>query len=148
MKIINMWQKIVGLLSVFIVFLAFSGTLLAQESPVLEAAKDPCNDSLYLRLKDAPPVSLTESERAYVKQKRKECEEYRYGKIEKPNALPEKEEAQELEESLSELKADEEKPGVEQESFLSARNIGIFSVVIGAVTGLIIAIGNVTEAPF
>jgi len=141
----TLWFKNIGLFSVFIVFLALCDALFAQNTPKLQAGNTPCNDSLYLRLKDAPPVSLTESERAYIKQKRKECEEYRYGKVESSGDTPEN---TQLSESLSKLKEEEEKPDVAQEEILTARNIGIFSVVMGALTGLIIALGSVTEAPF
>lgn len=52
--------------------------------------KNPCEDSLYLRLKEAPAVTLTDSERRYVDQKRKDCAAYKAGvyKPSEPQPVP------------------------------------------------------------
>lgn len=117
----------------------------AQTPPVVRAINNPCQDSLYILLKDAPPVSLTESERRYVEQKEIECKEYLAGKKQEQKPLPiktsqEKQKTQQTENKIYDQGR--------QEEFFTVRNVGIITVIVGAVVGLAVALGNVTKAPF
>lgn len=129
----------------FVFCVVFIGATTAYAQTIPSAACNPCQDSLYLLLKDAPPVSLTESERRYVEQKEKECREYLTGKKQEQKPLPiksveEKQVVQKMEISAAERD--------EQEDFLTLRNVGIMAVIVGAVAGLAIALGSVAKAPF
>lgn len=48
--------------------------------------QNPCNDSLFLKLKKIPRASLTVAERRHVEQKEKECAEFTKGKTQPKDA--------------------------------------------------------------
>ncbi|NTV46338.1 MAG: hypothetical protein HGB11_07415 [Chlorobiales bacterium] len=131
----------------FIFCIAFIGVVTAhsQTRPALQATYNPCQDSLYLLLKDAPPVSLTESERRYIEQKEKECREHLTGKKQEQKPLPIKSVQEKQVVPQAEL-GTAQREG--QEDFLTVRNVGIVAAIVGAVVGLAIALGSVAKAPF
>ncbi|MCS7013249.1 MAG: hypothetical protein RMI34_04980 [Chloroherpetonaceae bacterium] len=57
--------------------------LFAQEN----AWRDPCKDSLFLRLRQVPKAILTASERKYLEQKEKECAEFSASKARKEESV-------------------------------------------------------------
>jgi hypothetical protein len=131
--------------------------------------KSPCNDSLYLRLKAVPRVSLTQSERKYIDQKEQECADFKAGAampkvmsdssraddakaVKKTDSQPDAQKALAIDVGNLVPPAETDSLRLKQESqdepILSGRNIGIFAVILVAIVGLTVALGGVTPAPF
>ncbi len=131
--------------------------------------KSPCNDSLYLRLKAVPRVSLTQSERKYIDQKEQECADFKAGAtmpkvmgdssraddakaVKKTDSRPDAQKALAIDVRNSVPPAETDSLRLKQESqdepILSGRNIGIFAVILAAIVGLTVALGGITPAPF
>ncbi len=153
-------MKIIAAL--FAVF--FLAVVDAQAQP-----KSPCSDSLYLRLKAVPRVSLTQSERKYIDQKEQECADLKAGArlpqiwsdssrtddlkdARRADGQPEAQKASPIDIGNPTPLAKADSLRLKQESqdepILSGRNIGIFAVILTAIAGLAIALGGVTPAPF
>lgn len=136
--------------------------------------KSPCNDSLYLRLKAVPRVSLTQSERKYIDQKEQECADFKAGAA-MPKVMSDSSRADDAKAvKKTDSRPDAQKPDAQKalaidvgnlvppaetdslrlkqesqdEPILSGRNIGIFAVILVAIVGLTVALGGVTPAPF
>ncbi|KER09462.1 MAG: hypothetical protein HY22_11705 [[Candidatus Thermochlorobacteriaceae] bacterium GBChlB] len=145
----------------FVFFLAIADSWAQQKSP--------CNDSLYLRLKAVPRVSLTQSERKYIDQKEQECADFKAGAampkvmgdssraddakaVKKIDSQPDAQKALAIDVGNSVPPAETDSLRLKQESqdepILSGRNIGIFAVILVAIVGLTVALGGVTPAPF
>jgi hypothetical protein len=141
------------------------------QQPAQAQQKSPCDDSLYVRLKAVPRVSLTQSERKYIDQKEQDCLAFKAG-----GANPKLPETKSVDVKPTETnpadtkKNDAQKPlapGTEKmpisdvkidttllrqeaqgEPILSGRNIGIFAVIVAAIVGLAVAVGGTTPSPF
>jgi hypothetical protein len=133
-------------------------------------SQNPCNDSLFLKLKRIPQASLTVTERKYLEQKEKECAEFVKSGVSKKSRvatdaleqdsgvtavhLPEAKE--QMLASVhpkpvtdSQVQKDSVSAAVDKmEPVFTLRNAGIFAAIVVAVIGIAVALGSVTPSPF
>lgn len=142
--------------------------LLAYTQPTEK--QNPCKDSLLLKLKKIPRVSLNMAERKYLEQKEKECAEFAKSQtLQKdttvaqrpesdaalkeaaisPGPAPEMKKQPDAQEVLSIKSAQKDSSiAAEMEPLLTPRNAGIVAFIAAAIAGIVIALGSVTPSPF
>ncbi|MBC8042707.1 MAG: hypothetical protein IAF08_04605 [Rhizobacter sp.] len=156
------WQRMYGrcIVSSLAVVILQTPVATAQETV---AVQNPCQDSLFIELGKLPAVSLTESERRYIDQKKKECEEFESrfseSKFKKVNpkhdstimpiaTMPPIDSTEKLTEKPSERKTALRNSGSQPEELFTARNLGILAAIAAAVVALAVVLGGTIKAPF
>lgn len=140
--------------------MAYISIATAQETA---AIKNPCGDSLFIRLNKLPLVSLTESERRYVEQKKKECSDFESGgsavklKIDSLATVPvaamppidsTEKPIERKSDATPEKKVPAKNPAPQPEDFFNGRNLGIMAAIVGAIIALAVVLGGTVKAPF
>jgi uncharacterized membrane protein len=132
-----MQKKIVVKLTAVGLVLLMNLTVISNLSAQQKSAADPCNDSLYLRLKDAPSASLTDSQKQYMRQKEADCAASKAAQSKKPDEP---------------AKADEKKQSdgttSKDEPLGTTRNFIIIGVIVAAVAGLVALFASQPKSPF